>query len=154
MKVSIVERNPQSWLGYHLQGPWQETVPRGFNQLKSWVSEHKVEGEWLAIYYGNPQELTPEDLRVETVITAPEEMIPAAGDDIEKGLLPGGRYFHARVEVLNNDFFSAWRSLFDSLNAQGGWQVDNRPCFEHYLSDGSDSGDWLVDMYIPVRVAD
>lgn len=154
MKVSIVERNPQSWLGYHLQGPWQETVPRGFNQLKSWVSEHKVEGEWLAIYYGNPQELTPEELRVETVITAPEEMIPAAGDDIEKGLLPGGRYFHARVEVLNNDFFSAWRSLFDSLNAQGGWQVDNRPCFEHYLSDGSDSGDWLVDMYIPVRVAD
>ncbi|MGK3137097.1 GyrI-like domain-containing protein [Pantoea trifolii] len=154
MKVSIVERNPQSWLGYHLQGPWQETVPRGFNQLKSWVSEHKVEGEWLAIYYGNPQELPPEALRVETVITAPEEMIPAAGDDIEKGLLPGGRYFHARVEVLNNDFFSAWRSLFDSLNAQGGWQVDNRPCFEHYLSDGSDSGDWLVDMYIPVRVAD
>ncbi|MCW6033924.1 GyrI-like domain-containing protein [Pantoea sp. JK] len=149
MKASIVERNPQSWLGYHLQGPWQETVPRGFNQLKSWVSEHKVEGEWLAIYYGNPQEL-----RVETVITAPEEVIPAAGDDIEKGLLPGGRYFHARVEVLNNDFFSAWRSLFDSLNAQGGWQVDNRPCFEHYLSDGSDSGDWLVDMYIPVRVAD
>ncbi|UVC27998.1 GyrI-like domain-containing protein [Pantoea sp. SOD02] len=154
MKASIVERNPQSWLGYHLQGPWQETVPRGFNQLKSWVSEHKVEGEWLAIYYGNPQELPPEELRVETVITAPEEMIPAAGDDIEKGLLPGGCYFHARVEVLNNDFFSAWRSLFDSLNAQGGWQVDNRPCFEHYLSDGSDSGDWLVDMYIPVRAVE
>ncbi|WP_313375851.1 GyrI-like domain-containing protein [Pantoea sp. CTOTU50773] len=154
MKASIVERNPQSWLGYHLQGPWQETVPRGFNQLKSWVEQHGVEGEWLAIYYGNPEILLPEELRVETVITAPTDAVPSYGDDIEQGLLPGGQYFHARMEVMNNDFFTAWHSLFDHLKTKTDWQVDNRPCFEHYLSDGSDSGDWLVDMYIPVRAAD
>lgn len=154
MKASIVERNPQSWLGYHLQGPWQETVPRGFERLKRWVSDNNAQGEWLAIYYGNPEDVAPDELRVETVITADADAIPGAQDDIEKGLLPGGTYFHARLEVLNNDFFSAWHSLFDHLKAQGGWQVDNRPCFEHYLSDGSDSGNWLVDMYIPVRAAD
>ena len=149
MKASIVERNPQSWLGYHLQGPWQETVPRGFSRLKAWVNQHQVAGEWLAIYYGNPQQDAPETLRVETVIATAR--VAAAGEDIEQGVLPGGQYFHARVEVLENDFFSAWHSMFGHLNAQGGWQVDDRPCFEHYLSDGSDSGDWLVDMYIPVR---
>ena len=154
MKAWIVERHPQSWLGYHLQGPWEETVPRGFDRLKRWVSEHDAKGEWLAIYYGNPRELSPEELRVETVITAAEAVIPAPGDDIEKGLLPGGRYFHARVEVRNNEFYEAWCSLFDKLNAQSEWQVDNRPCFEQYLSDGSDSGNWLVDMFIPVRAAE
>nr|WP_231638509.1 GyrI-like domain-containing protein [Pantoea sp. SM3] len=107
MKASIVERNPQSWLGYHLQGPWQETVPRGFNQLKSWVEQHGMTGEWLAIYYGNPEVLPPEELRVETVITAPADAVPSYGDDIEQGLLPGGPYFHARMEVMNNDFFTA-----------------------------------------------
>ncbi len=152
MKASIVERNPQSWLGYHLQGPWQETVPRGFNRLKAWVNEHQVAGEWLAIYYGNPEIVAPEQLRVETVIATAQQA--QSGDDIEQGVLPGGQYFHARIEVLDNDFFSAWHSLFDHLKAQGGWQVDDRPCFEHYLSDGSDSGDWLVDMYIPVREID
>lgn len=152
MKASIVERNPQSWLGYHLQGPWQETVPRGFERLKNWVSEHQAQGEWLAIYYGNPEVVPPEELRVETVIAT--DVLPDASDEIERGLLAGGKYYHARIEVLNNDFFSAWRSLFDHLKAQGEWQVDNRPCFEHYLSDGSDSGDWLVDMYIPVRAAE
>lgn len=88
MKTSIVERHPQSWLGYHLQGPWQETVPRGFNQLKSWVGQHGVEGEWLAIYYGNPELVPAEELRVETVITVPSDSVPSYGDVLNRACCP------------------------------------------------------------------
>ncbi|ERK07394.1 DNA gyrase inhibitory protein [Pantoea sp. AS-PWVM4] len=151
MKTSVVERPAQHWVGYHLQGPWQETVPQGFAQLKVWAARHGLSGEWMAIYYGNPQELPPEELRVETVLTVPADYALAAGGDIQHGTLAGGHYFHTCTEVLNNDFFAAWNEFFAQLQARSDWQVDNRPCYEHYLSDGSQSGNWLLNMYIPVR---
>ena len=39
----------------------------------------------------------------------------------------------------------------DFSDPTSGWQVDDRPCFDHYLNDGSQSGVWDVDLYIPVK---
>lgn len=151
MKTSVVDRPAQSWVGYRLKGPWQETVPQGFGQLKVWAARHGFSGEWMAIYYGNPRELAPEELQVETVLTVPADFALAAGDTIQHGTLAGGYYFHSCQEVIDNDFFAAWNDLFAQLQERSDWQIDERPCYEHYLSDGSQSGNWLLNMYIPVR---
>lgn len=70
MNYNVQHVDKRHAAGFHLVGPWEQTVPQGFEQLMKWVDEHAVQPlEWVAVYYGNPQETPPEKLTADTVVS-------------------------------------------------------------------------------------
>lgn len=151
MKVTIVEREATPWVGFHLIGPWDETAPEGFARLSEWVTQHNLTGEWMAIYHGNPNDAAASQRAIDTVISVNADYQPAGEGAPQKGELAGGKYAVARVVVDDGDFAKPWLTLFQQWLPGSGWQVDERPCFDHYLNDGAQSGVWDIDLYIPVK---
>ncbi len=152
MEFKIQQVPEQTVAGFHMVGPWERTVHQGFEQLALWVKSHNVTGsEWLAVYYDNPEEVPAEKLRCDTVLRVPEDfVVPQTSEGVIVTRVEGGEYAVARARVDDNDFASPWKRFFSSLAADDRYQMTARPCFERYLNDGSESGVWEIDMYVPV----
>ena len=72
MNYEIKQEDKRTVAGFHLVGPWEQTVKKGFEQLMMWVdSKNIVPKEWVAVYYDNPDETPAEKLRCDTVVTVP-----------------------------------------------------------------------------------
>lgn len=62
MNYSIKSLDARKIAGFHMVGPWEQTVKQGFEQLAAWVSHHQVPAqEWVAVYYDNPQQVPAEN---------------------------------------------------------------------------------------------
>ena len=88
MNYSITTLGKKTIAGFHLVGPWDQTVKQGFEQLMMWVENHQVPArEWLAVYYDNPEEVPAEKLRCATVVAVDEDyVIPANSGGCRRGL--------------------------------------------------------------------
>ncbi|WP_435927033.1 DNA gyrase inhibitor SbmC [Dryocola sp. BD613] len=152
MEFKIQHRPEHKVAGFHMVGPWEQSVHQGFEQLALWVKSHNVPvSEWLAVYYDNPDEVPAEKLRCDTVIRVPEEFeVPENSEGVIVTHIAGGEYAVARVRIEDNDFAGPWRQFFGRLAADEHYQMTGKPCFEHYLNDGSENGVWELDMYVPV----
>lgn len=152
MDFTIRQAPERKVAGFHMVGPWEKTVHQGFEQLALWVKSQSVNGtEWLAIYYDNPEEVPAEKLRCDTVVRVPEDfVVPENSEGVMTTRIEAGEYAVARTRVENNDFVKPWQHFFASLLADERYQLTGKPCFEHYLNDGSESGVWELDMYVPV----
>lgn len=152
MEYAITTVQARNVAGFHLVGPWEKTVPQGFEQLLMWVETHHLRpNEWIAVYYDNPDNTEPELLRAATVVvvdegfTVPENSVGVIHTDI-----PGGQYAVARARVQDNDFGKPWLLFFNSLLGDSGYMPAPQPCFEIYLNDGKSDGFWDIEMHIPV----
>lgn len=152
MEFTIQQVTERKVAGFHMVGPWEQTVHQGFEQLALWIKTQKItETEWLAVYYGNPDEDPAEKLRCDTVLSVPEDfVVPENSEGVITTRIEAGQYAVARARVDDNDFAKPWRQFFDSLMADERYQLTGKPCFEHYLNDGSESGVWEIDMYVSV----
>ena len=64
MNYEIKQEDKRTVAGFHLVGPWEQTVKKGFEQLMMWVdSKNIVPKEWVAVFYDNPDETPAEKLR-------------------------------------------------------------------------------------------
>lgn len=137
--------------GFHLVGPWETTVPQGFRQLAMWMKTHSLNGNWLAIYYDDPDVVPPEKRRVDTVLDVPDSVhIPENSDGIIVTVMEADTYAIGHATVKNEAFHEAWERFFDQIEADGRYRLTGKPCYEIYLNDGCVSGVWDIDMYIPV----
>lgn len=138
--------------GFHLVGPWERTVPKGFEQLMLWVKTHDIPArEWIAAYYGNPDIISPEKLACDTVVRVDDDfVVPPASEGVILTALAAGEYAVCRADVENNDFATPWRAFFQALLSEGNYRLAEKPCYEIYLNDGAQTGNWQIDMYIPV----
>ncbi|HEY1845600.1 MAG TPA: DNA gyrase inhibitor SbmC [Buttiauxella sp.] len=152
MEFTIQQVPARKVAGFHMVGPWEQTVHQGFEQLALWVKTQRINAsEWLAVYYDNPDEVPAEKLRCDTVISVPEDfVIPENSEGVIITRIEAGQYAVARARVEDNDFAKPWNLFFDVLMADESCRLTGRPCFEHYLNDGSESGVWEIDMYISV----
>ncbi|WP_058911308.1 DNA gyrase inhibitor SbmC [Entomohabitans teleogrylli] len=148
----------QSWpgrtvAGFHMVGPWETTVCQGFDQLALWVKSNNIHsGEWLAVYYDNPEITPPEKLRCDTVISVPEDfVIPDNSEGVILTQIEGGLYAVAHARVDDNNFAAPWMDFFSALMQDEKYTFSPKPTFDHYLNDGSESGVWEFDMYIAVQ---
>ncbi|AJZ90142.1 DNA gyrase inhibitor [Klebsiella michiganensis] len=137
--------------GFHLVGPWETTVPQGFGQLAMWAKTHGLNGDWLAVYYDDPDVVPAAKLRVDTVLGVPEEFkLPENSEGVIVTAIEADTYAIGHAIVKNEAFQEAWETFFDQVEADGGYRLTGKPCYEIYLNDGSASGVWEIDMYIPV----
>ncbi|NPE72299.1 DNA gyrase inhibitor SbmC [Dickeya dadantii] len=153
MNYNVQHVDKRHAAGFHLVGPWEQTVPQGFEQLMKWVDEHAVQPlEWVAVYYGNPQETPPEKLTADTVVSVSADFrLPADGEGAITTEIAAGQYAIARVRVSNDDFGMSWQAFFAALLGDGKTIDPARACFEVYLNDGYSDGFWDIDMHIPVQ---
>jgi DNA gyrase inhibitor len=113
MDYSIKQQQKRKIAGFHLVGPWEQTVKQGFEQLVMWVDGRHIEPlEWVAVYYDNPDEVPAEKLRCDTAVTVPDDfVIPENSEGVMMTEIAGGlcrgdgacgklRLCHAVVSVL------------------------------------------------------
>lgn len=102
MEYNIRSFEKRKVAGFHLVGPWGSTVPQGFKQLSLWVQSQQVPAqEWIAVYYDNPDEVPPEKLRADAVVSVPEGFdIPDNSPGVILTEIPGGAYAVARARVI------------------------------------------------------
>ena len=136
MDYSIKHQNKRKIAGFHMVGPWEQTVKQGFEQLVMWVDGRQIQPlEWVAVYYDNPDEVPAEKLRCGTAVTVPDDfVIPANSEGVILTEVAEGEYAVASARVENHDFATPWTLLF-----------------ERYLNDGNADGYWDIEMFIPVQ---
>jgi DNA gyrase inhibitor len=150
MDYSIKQQQKRKIAGFHLVGPWEQTVKQGFEQLVMWVDGRHIEPlEWVAVYYDNPDEVPAKNcaairpLRCRTILYPGKQR--RRHDENRGGIMPWRR----RV-VENYDFATPWYQFFNSLLQDNKYQMALKPCFERYLNDGNADG-WDIEMYIAVE---
>ncbi|MDT4310003.1 DNA gyrase inhibitor SbmC [Klebsiella aerogenes] len=153
MNYSIQSLDARKIAGFHMVGPWEQTVKQGFEQLAAWVSLHQVPAqEWVAVYYDNPQQVPAEKLRCDTVVTVADDyVIPPNSEGVILTAIAGGDYACASARVINHDFSTPWLQFFDSLLQSSEFEIADKPCFEIYLNDGNQDGHWDIEMYVAVN---
>lgn len=73
MEYEIKQVEKRIIAGFHMVGPWEQTVKQGFEQLMMWVDGKQIVPlEWIAVYYDNPDVVPAEKLRCDTVVSVPE----------------------------------------------------------------------------------
>ncbi|MTD26373.1 DNA gyrase inhibitor SbmC [Erwinia sorbitola] len=151
MQVEISTLEARQVAAVRLVGPWHETAPRGFARLGEWVCQHQLNGDWLALYYDNPDIVPAEQLRIDTGTTVPSGFVlPPESDDIELRAVPGGTYGVAKVTVSDGNFAKPWLEFYDEWLPTSGYQRAEGLCFDRYLNDGSQSGIWEFCICVPL----
>lgn len=153
MDYNIRPQQKRKIAGFHLVGPWDQTLQQGFEQLVMWVDGRHIEPlEWVAVYYDNPDEVPAEKLRCNTSVTVPDDfVIPENSEGVILTELAGGEYAVATARVEDHDFANPWYQFFNSLLQDTHYEIAPRPCFERYLNDGKADGYWQIEMFVPVQ---
>ncbi len=136
MNYEIKQEEKRTVAGFHLVGPWEQTVKKGFEQLMMWVdSKNIVPKEWVAVYYDNPDETPAEKLRCDTVVTVPGYFtLPENSEGVILTEISGGQYAVAVARVVGDDFAKPWYQFFNSLLQDSAYEMLPKPCFEVYLT--------------------
>ena len=153
MEYEIKQVDKRRIAGFHMVGPWEQTVKQGFEQLMKWVDGKQIVPlEWIAVYYDNPDVVPTEKLRCDTVVSVPEDFaIPENSEGVILTEVAGGDYAVAVARVENHDFATPWYQFFDCLMQDTTFEIATKPCFEVYMNNGIEDGYWDIEMYIPVQ---
>ncbi|MGC6204989.1 MULTISPECIES: DNA gyrase inhibitor SbmC [unclassified Citrobacter] len=153
MEYEIKQVDKRRLAGFHMVGPWEQTVKQGFEQLMKWVDGKQIVPlEWIAVYYDNPDVVPAEKLRCDTVVSVPEDFaIPENSEGVILTEVAGGDYAVAVARVENHDFATPWYQFFDCLMQDTTFEIATKPCFEVYMNNGIEDGYWDIEMYIPVQ---
>ncbi|MDM2741803.1 DNA gyrase inhibitor SbmC [Citrobacter sp. Cu096] len=153
MEYEIKQVEKRMIAGFHMVGPWEQTVKQGFEQLMKWVDGKQIVPlEWIAVYYDNPDVVPAEKLRCDTVVSVPEGfVIPENSEGVILTELAGGDYAVAVARVQNHDFATPWYQFFERLMQDTTYLIAAKPCFEVYLNNGMEDGYWDIEMYVPVQ---
>lgn len=153
MEYEIKQVDKRMIAGFHMVGPWEQTVKQGFEQLMKWVDGKQVVPlEWIAVYYDNPDVVPAEKLRCDTVVSVPEGFeIPENSAGVILTELAGGDYAVAVARVENHDFATPWYQFFERLMQDTTYTIAAKPCFEVYMNNGMEDGYWDIEMYVPVQ---
>lgn len=126
-----------------------------FHKLFTWAGPRGLirhpETKTLIIYHDNP-EITSEDLLRTSVCISVPENTPVDGE-IGKMEIAGGKYAMAHCEIDATEFQDAWTWVCGEWLPSSGYQPDDAPCFELYLTDHKDhpEGKFELDICVPVK---
>ena len=153
MEYEIKQVEKRMIAGFHMVGPWEQTVKQGFEQLMKWVDGKQIVPlEWIAVYYDNPDVVPAEKLRCDTVVSVPEGFeIPENSEGVILTELAGGDYAVAVARVENHDFATPWYQFFERLLQDTTYTIAAKPCFEVYMHNGMEDRYWDIEMYVPVQ---
>jgi AraC family transcriptional regulator len=124
-----------------------------FGRLGQWAGPRGLIGpdtRWMAIYHDDP-DITPEEkLRVSACLSVPPG---TTGErDVSVMEIPAGKCAVGRFTIQEQqDYAAVWDWLMGEWLPQSGWQPDDRPCYERYLSPPG-APESVVELVQPVKV--
>ncbi|HED1419455.1 TPA: DNA gyrase inhibitor SbmC [Kluyvera georgiana] len=153
MEYEVKQIAARKIAGFHMVGPWEQTVKQGFEQLMMWVDGQQIPArEWLAVYYDNPDEVPAEKLRCDTVVSVDDDfVIPPNSEGVIMAEVAGGLYAVARARVIDHDFSTPWYQFFDSVLKDETHRLAAKPCFEIYRNNGAEDGYWDIEMFVALE---
>ncbi|HGF0768621.1 TPA: DNA gyrase inhibitor SbmC [Kluyvera georgiana] len=153
MEYEVKQIAARKIAGFHMVGPWEQTVKQGFEQLMMWVDGQQIPArEWLAVYYDNPDEVPAEKLRCDTVVSVDDDfVIPPNSEGVMMAEVAGGLYAAARARVIDHDFSTPWYQFFDSVLQDETHRLAAKPCFEIYHNNGAEDGYWDIEMFVALE---
>ena len=153
MEYEVKQIAARKIAGFHMVGPWEQTVKQGFEQLMMWVDGQQIPArEWLAVYYDNPDEVPAEKLRCDTVVSVDDDfVIPPNSEGVMMAEVAGGLYAVARARVIDHDFSTPWYQFFDSVLKDETHCLAAKPCFEIYRNNGAEDGYWDIEMFVALE---
>lgn len=153
MNYEIKQEDKRTVAGFHLVGPWEQTVKKGFEQLMMWVDNKK-----LCLRNGSPsititQMKHPSKSYVVTRWFPLENnfTLPENSEGVILTEISGGQYAVAVARVEGDDFSTPWYQFFNTLLQDSAYQMSPKPCFEVYLNNGAEDGYWDIEMYVAVQ---
>lgn len=125
---------------------------RLFGRLNQWAGPRGLLGPdtpSLAIYHDDPDITPPEKLRLSCCIGVPAG---TAGErDVNVMEIPAGRSAVARFTIRDpSEYGAIWNWLMGVWMPESGYQPDDRPCYERYLSPAG-ATEAIVEVVQPVK---
>ena len=98
MEYEVKQIAARKIAGFHMVGPWEQTVKQGFEQLMMWGDGQHISARGgLAVYYDNPDEVPAEKLRCDTVVSVDDDfVIPPNSEGVMMAEVAGGLFVGAR----------------------------------------------------------
>lgn len=154
MRVTIIDRAPATVAFLRHTGPYDEGIPRFWEDTYvPWAIANRVGPDHAryGICQDDPATTPPEQCRYDACAEVPPDFVANGG--ARKATIPGGKHavfeFNDRAERLA----AAWAQLQAWLPSSG-WQQDDRPPFEYYPKGAScdpATGRMECQICIPVR---
>ncbi len=133
MKVEFREISPLRVVGVRHIGPYWE-IGEAFGRLGKWLETSGLpQGAMVGVYWDNPQEVAPDQLRSDACTTLPAD---AVIDDpaVTVFEIPGGTYACARHPGSYSGLPAAWGELIQEI-LRSGRIPGGGPSFEIYVND-------------------
>lgn len=150
-----IDRVPDWNLAYvsSLNGYRIDLICKAWNQLRYWAISQGLdldEMRALGISYDDPLITAPEKCRYYACLTIPEGIMPQP--PIGHLKLPGSKCLVAHVTCSPEQIQPVYMYLYRDWLVDSGFQPDNLPPYEVYLStpDPSTGGQFVMDVYIPI----
>ncbi|WP_321402896.1 GyrI-like domain-containing protein [Maridesulfovibrio sp.] len=116
-------------------GPYEE-VGKAWEKLCAWAGPAGIfspKTKFFGVYYDDPREVAPENLRSEACITV-EDVIDAPVE-IKFKDFTGGRYAVTTHLGPYEKLGESWLKFYEEWLPQSGEAHAESPCYEQYLND-------------------
>lgn len=107
--------------------------------------------KFISVYYDNP-DITDEDkLRLDVCLSVPSDTV--VNPPFGKMTMPKGKYAVCKMDIAMDEFQDAWNFVYGEWLPQSGFQPDDRPCYENYLSSPGEHtpGRVILEIVVPVK---
>lgn len=134
-------------------GPYgKETCEVAFGELMQWAGPrgHVGSGVMLGLYWDNPEITPPVKCRTDACVEVPPGTVPEGSIAIQT--VSSGPYAVCHFEIKADSFQKAWEDAFAWVIG-GGYECDDKPCYEHYHNNAAEhpEGKWIFDICIPLK---
>lgn len=155
MQIRLVQRPEVAVTYLRYEGPLGLPVQAFWRQrVQPWLRQNALQGQALfGISHDDPGISDAERCRYDAAAELPTGFV--AGPGRLTSQLPGGLYaalpFYGRSDRIG----AAWTGLLRDWLPESGWQLDHRPCFEHYPVDAKvdrETGEFACEICVPVAL--
>ncbi len=153
MKAEIKELPDFNVVFVRKLGPYgKEVCEQAVGELMQWAGPKgfAATGTLLFVYWDNPEVTPPEKCRTDACLTVPAGTQHSGQVGVQ--CIPGGPHAVCRFEIAADGFQRAWEEAF-AWFVNGGYECDDRPCFERYHNNAAQhpEGKWIFDICIPLK---
>lgn len=132
MNIQIQNRDSAyvAYLRHH--GPYGEPLLHFWTEtVYPWLQENDLLGSpRYGLSHDDPSITAPEKCRYDACVEVQENFNTSG--DAETTTIPGGEYAVMHFNDALNTIGDAWSALLRDWLPSSGFQLDSRPCFEHY----------------------
>jgi AraC family transcriptional regulator len=153
MNVTVADRPPVRVAYLRYVGPYGPAVHAFWQQhFYPFMQRHQLLGRQIyGISHDDPDIAAPETCRYDTCVEVDGDFVAPPGAHV--GTIAGGRYASLPFKGTSLAIGAAWKVLMRDWLPQSGYQLDNRPAFEHYPPDAvydQASGAFECNIVIPL----